>query len=120
MNLTTEKPFEDRSHILYVNGTYRDSTDIGKLMHDFSCSNPSDMYYKVLAERASFLKEKEEGVTEMCKIMDEMMKEAAKEERYEIIINMLKETDMSKEQIAHLTKVSVEEVEELAKELQEQ
>ena len=36
------------------------------------------------------------------------------------IVNMLKETDMSKEQIAHLTKVSVEEVEELAKELQEQ
>ncbi|MGN0715835.1 MAG: hypothetical protein ACI4LN_08420, partial [Anaerovoracaceae bacterium] len=88
-----------------------------------SCPNPADMYYKVLAERASFLKEKEEGVTEMCKIMDEMMKEAAKEavqeERYEIIVNMLKETEMSREQIAHLTRVSVEEVEELAKELQE-
>lgn len=120
INLTTGQTFGDGLHILYVNGMYRDDSEIGKLMHDFSCPNPADMYYKVLAERASFLKEKEEGVTEMCKIMDEMMKEAVQEERYEIIVNMLKETDMSKEQIAHLTKVSIEEVEELAKELQEQ
>ena len=93
-------------------------------MHDFSCPNPSDMYYGVLAERASFLKEREEGVTEMCKIMDEMMREAAadavQEERYDIVVNMLTETELSKEQIARLAKVTVEEVEELEKELQVQ
>ncbi|MDY4969256.1 MAG: PD-(D/E)XK nuclease family transposase [Lachnospiraceae bacterium] len=124
MNLTTGKPFGDGSHILYVNGTYRDDSEIGKLMHDFSCPNPSDMYYGVLAERASFLKEREEGVTEMCKIMDEMMREAAadavQEERYDIVVNMLTETELSKEQIARLAKVTVEEVEELEKELQVQ
>lgn len=119
MNQTTGKSFGDGSHILYVNGTYRDDSSIGKLMHDFSCSNPSDMYYEILAERASFLKEKEEGVEEMCRIMDEMKRESVQENCYDIVINMLKETDMSKEQIAHLTKVTVEEVEELAKELQE-
>ncbi|MDY2628305.1 MAG: hypothetical protein SOW08_08325 [Lachnospiraceae bacterium] len=120
MNLTTGKPFGDGSHILYVNGTYRDDSEIGKLMHDFSCPNPSDMYYGVLAERASFLKEKEEGVAEMCKIMDEMMREAAadavQEERYDFVVNMLTETELSKEQIARLAKVTVEEVEELEKE----
>ena len=99
---------------------YRDDSDMGKLMHDFSCPNPADMYYKVLAERASFLKEKEEGVNEMCKIMDEMKQEAIQEERYDIVANMLKETDMSKDQIAHLANVTVEEVEELAKELHAQ
>lgn len=119
MNQTTGKSFGDGSHILYVNGMYRDDSAIGKLMHDFSCSNPSDMYYGILAERASFLKEKEEGVKEMCRIMDEMKREAVQENCYDIVINMLKETDMSKEQIARLTKVTVEEVEDLAKELQE-
>ena len=89
-------------------------------MHDFSCPNPADMYYKVLAERASFLKEKEEGVNEMCKIMDEMKQEAIQEERYDIVANMLKETDMSTDQSAHLANVTVEEVEELAKELHAQ
>ena len=119
MNLTTGKSFEDGSHILlYVYGTYRDDTDIGKLMHDFSCPNPSDMYYKVLAERASFLKEKEEGVTEMCKIMDKMMREAVQEERYEFAENLLNMRKLTKEEIARAANITVEEVEELEKELQ--
>ena len=30
----TNESFNDGSHILYVNGAYRDETPIGKLMHD--------------------------------------------------------------------------------------
>lgn len=48
--LETGKPLGDGAHIVYVNGAYRDESPIGKLMHDFSCKNPSDMYYKPLAE----------------------------------------------------------------------
>ena len=36
----SNKKFDDGSHILYVNGAYRDETPIGKLMHDFSCTAP--------------------------------------------------------------------------------
>lgn len=43
--LETGESFDDGSHILYVNGAYRDESPIGRLMHDFSCTNPSDMYY---------------------------------------------------------------------------
>ena len=32
----TGELFDDGSHILYVNGAYRDDSAIGKLMHDFS------------------------------------------------------------------------------------
>ena len=35
----SNKKFEDGSHIVYVNGAYRDETPIGKLMHDFSCTD---------------------------------------------------------------------------------
>ncbi|MGN0266111.1 MAG: PD-(D/E)XK nuclease family transposase [Lachnospiraceae bacterium] len=122
VNLTTGQIFGDGSHILYVNGMCREDSEIGKLMYDFSCPNPADMYYKVLAERASFLKEKEEGVAEMCKIMDEMMREAAKEavqeERYEFAEKLLAKRIMTRNEIADLVGITVEEVEELAKELQ--
>ena len=123
MNLTTGKTFGDGSHILYVNGMYRDDSDMGKLMHDFSCPNPSDMYYGVLAERASFLKEKEEGVTEMCKTMDEMMREAAadavQEERYNIAIEMIKDNEMTDEKIVKYTGMALEDIQELREELKE-
>ena len=60
----------------------------------------------------------------MCKIMDEMMKEAAEdavqERNYEFAEKLLSKKVMSKEEIADLADISVEEVEELAKELQEQ
>ena len=42
MNLTLGKPFDDGSHILYVNGEYRDDSDIGRLMHDFNCTCADD------------------------------------------------------------------------------
>ena len=92
-------------------------------MHDFSCPNPSDMYYEVLAERASFLKEKEEGVAEMCKIMDEMMREAAadavQEERYNIAIEMIKDNEMTDEKIVKYTGMALEDIQELREELKE-
>ena len=66
------KKFDDGSHILYVNGEYRAETPLGKLMHDFSCTNPADMYYDVLAERVKFFKESREGISIMCKVMEDM------------------------------------------------
>ncbi len=48
--LGTNEKFGDGSHKLYVNGAYRGDTPLGKLMHDFSCTNASDMYYEMLAD----------------------------------------------------------------------
>ena len=54
----------------------------------------------------------------MCKIMDEMKREAIQEERYEFAENLLNMKKLTKEEIAQAANISVEEVEELAKELQ--
>ena len=70
--------FNDGSHILYVNGNYRGNDEIGKLMHDFSCTNPEDMNYEALAKKARYFKQNEKGVAAMCKIMEDMRNEAAK------------------------------------------
>ncbi len=75
----TNEKFNDGSHILYVNGAYRDETPIGKLMHDFSCTDPANMYYDVLAERVKFFKESKEGVSIMCKIMEDMRNQSLQE-----------------------------------------
>lgn len=64
-------PFNDGAEIIYVNGSYSDESDIGKLMHDFRTSDPDRMYFKVLAESIRYFKENPKGVSEMCQVMDE-------------------------------------------------
>ena len=71
----TEEVFDDGAHILYVNGECRSESPLGRLMHDFFCSDPNDMYSDVLAERVRFFKEDEKGVAAMCKIMEEIRKD---------------------------------------------
>ena len=72
MNLTTGKPFDDGTYILYVNGEYRGDSDIGKLMHDFNCTDADEMQIDLLAQLTRYLKESPEGVSEMCREMEIM------------------------------------------------
>jgi len=78
----TNKPFGDGTHIIYVNGSYKDDSDsaLGNLIHDFFCDNPADMKHRQLAERVSFLKDNKRGVRKMCKLMEELTAELYKEE----------------------------------------
>ena len=69
--------FGDGSHIVYVNGKYRGDDAIGKLMHDFSCTNPDDMHYEALAERARYFKRDEKGAETMCQVLEDMKNEVA-------------------------------------------
>lgn len=71
--------FGDGSHILYVNGSWRDESPVGRLMYDFSCTNPDDMNYALLADRVRYFKEDKEGVQTMCKIIEDYAQEVAKE-----------------------------------------
>lgn len=109
--------FGDGSHILYVNGKYRGSDNIGKLMHDFSCPNPDDMNYEVLAKRARYFKRDEKGVAYMCKLMEDMRNEASRKAEYnkakKTAIYLIKLDKMSLEEIAEATELSLETVKEL-------
>ena len=79
MNRTLNRPFDDGAHILYVNGEYRGDSDIGKLMHDFNCTDAADMNFPILAEKTRYLKENPRGVSEMCKAMEDLRDESIKE-----------------------------------------
>ncbi len=68
--------FEDRSRLIYVNGTDQNpETDLGKLMHDFHCTEADDMYFKVLADRVRQFKENGKGVNDMLSVFDEIYDE---------------------------------------------
>ncbi|MBO5093904.1 MAG: Rpn family recombination-promoting nuclease/putative transposase [Lachnospiraceae bacterium] len=111
--LETGERFEDGTHILYVNGAYRDESPIGKLMHDFSCTNPSDMYYGVLADRVKFFKESKEGIAVMCKVMEDMRNQTLKEGMMEVALRMLKAGKYALDEIASISGLSLDEVKKL-------
>lgn len=83
MNRTLSQPFEDGAHILYVNGEYRGDSALGKLMHDFNCTDAGEMNYELLAQKTRYLKENPKGVREMCKVMEELRNESYAEGRAE-------------------------------------
>lgn len=105
--------FTDESHIIYVNSQIKDETELGKLMHDFYCTNADDMNYKILADRVRYFKEDEKGVTAMCKSIEEMRKEERIEARIEVAIRMLNSGKLTYEEIASFVDMTVEEVKEL-------
>ena len=73
----TGESFGDEAHIIYVNSQIKDETALGRLMHDFSCTDPDDMSYPILAQRVRYFKEDTKGVATMCRAMEEMRAEAA-------------------------------------------
>lgn len=115
--METGECFGDGSHILYVNGTYRDETPIGKLMHDFFCTDPAQMYYGVLAERVKFFKESKEGLTTMCKVIEDMRKAEREEGRMEglkeMALRMLQAGKYALDEIVAVSGLPLEEVRQL-------
>ena len=98
------------------------------------CPNPAEMNYKELADRTSFFKEQEKGVSSVCEIMEELMArgrqegrkkglsegrkkgltEGRTEERRHNILRMLSK-EKSTAEIADLLDIPLHEVESLAR-----
>ncbi len=116
--------FDDGMHIIYVNSRIQNDTALGKLMHDFYCRNPKEMYYDVLSDNAALTKEREDEKG-MCKIIDDIVqrerkeaakeatKQATKQASIETACRMLEDgmTDITK--IARYSNLTIDEVKEL-------
>ena len=101
--------FGDGLYIIYVNGKYRGDDPIGRLMHDFSCKKSVDMKNALLAEKVRQLKEDEQGVQKMCKIMEDF----AVEERIEQLVQMLEEGIVTEEGLSRFSGITPEQVEKV-------
>lgn len=103
--------FGDGSHIIYVNGSYKDDADpVGKLMHDFRCTNAVDMFYQELAESVRHFKETEGGQNQVCKAMEERIDREKDQERietlFDVVKNLMEAMKMSAEQAMTTLKIS--------------
>lgn len=115
------KPFGDGSHIVYVNASCKDDTPLGRLMQDFSCTDPAKMHYPELAEKVTYFKTTKEGEFDMTDIIElyaenkakKAAKEAAHQKQIDFATKLLRRGD-SVETIADLTDLPVEEVRILA------
>ena len=105
--------FNDRAHIIYVNSQIKDETALGKLMHDFFCTNSKDMNYSILAQRVRYFKEDTKGVAAMCRAMEKMRDETEHETSIKHALAMLAD-GVPCEKVAKYTDLSIEEVRALA------
>ena len=90
----TGNAFGDEAHIIYVNGAYTGSDEIGQLMADFRAETPEDMHIPELADRVFSLKRSQKGVSTMYDALDETYQEGfdegRKAEKKKIARRMLK------------------------------
>lgn len=82
-------------------------------MHDFSCTDPSDMNYKILADRVRYFKSDEEGVLIMCRMLEEMRNETALETTKEFALRLIIRGKDTLEEIAEITKLPLAEINHL-------
>ena len=92
---------------------FEGDTPVGKLMHDFSCTDASDMYYGTLADRVRFFKENKEGIEIMCRAMEDMRNQTLKEGMKEVALRMLTAGKYALEEIANISGLSVDEISKL-------
>lgn len=109
----TGEIFKDGSHIIYVNGACKDDTPLGWLMKDFSCTNPSDMHYRILADRVRYFKEDKEGIQAMCRAVEELCNQEKRETMIDVAKRMLAAGKYALEEIANISGLPIEEVKKL-------
>ncbi len=115
INMETGESFNDRQYVLYVNASYKGDDPLGRLMHDFLCSDPEEMLTPILAEKVRFLKTDPKGVDIMCEEMEKMIDEVEKRTTYinnlEAIRHIMEGLKFTAQQAMDLLKIPAAEQE---------
>jgi hypothetical protein len=116
----------DGSHIVYVNGSYKGDDPIGRLVHDFRCKDPDDMYYEELSRGVQHFKGKG-GNNSMSELLEKYAqmkadqavekatKETAEKQQFELIRNLMDSMQWSLDQAMNALKITGEARETLLK-----
>ena len=107
--------FKDGEHIIYINASYKDdTTKLGKLVHDFLCSDPKDMIVPEISKCANEWKNTKKGVDSMCAEVERYANEKALEKTTNFVIKLLKKGRDTVAEIADLADVNIEQVIKIA------
>ncbi len=69
----TKDKVDTGQEMIYVSGDYQDrETALGRLIHDFHCVDPSDMYSEVLKRWMKYYKQDKGGIGKMCEICEQL------------------------------------------------
>ena len=133
MDRTSGLDFGDGAHVVYANGTWRGNDDLGRLMHDFNCSDPSDMNFDVLSKQVYKFKNSEEGRHYMCEAMERIeargklegrregerkgRREGKRETMLATAMRMLKDGALALKDIARFSGLSLAQVKKLQAEM---
>lgn len=66
---------DDGVKIIYINGENSDDTQLGRLMHDFGCSDPDDMYLEFMKNAVKKCKTNRKVVYQMCELIENFERE---------------------------------------------
>ena len=89
-NKETKEEVDIGQEMIYVNGDYQDEeTVLGRLIHDFHCIDPNEMYSEVFKKWMKYYKEEKEGVIEMCEICEQLKEMGRVEKAAQMTINLL-------------------------------
>ena len=120
----TGELFDDGSHIIYVNGSYKGNDEIGRLMADFHQTNSEHMHYMTLAQSVKHYKETEEGRGQMCEAVEKYAEEYAKEyatnEKMISVKNLMENMKLTLEQALDAMGIQGDERTVIAERLQDQ
>ena len=115
------KRLRDGTHIIYVNGATRSTTEIGKLVHDLQCRDAAEMYFDVLKKRVSQFKNSEEGRHIMCKAFERIAErnkaEGKRETMFATAKRMLKDGILALKDIARYSGLTLAQVKKLQAEM---
>ena len=104
-------PYNDGNHIIYFNTSVMDlNTAEGKLAYDLNCTDPEKMHYNELREAVAAYKNSETGERKISSVWKEVEDECIVKGKSEVARNLLLKNKMSKEEIAEVTDLSLDEV----------
>ena len=115
MNTINHKKFDDKRHIIYVNGAARcHDTELGRLMEDFFCQDADQINYPEIRNKFEYLKNTEEGRLEFMDYDEELIQEGAEKRELEIARNLIALGENSLESISKVTGINIEKLREMA------
>ena len=117
----TGKTLGDGTHIIYVNGATRSTSDIGKLVHDLQCPDAAEMYFDVLSKQVSQFKKSDEGRRTMCRAFERVAErnkaEGERKGKRETMLatakRMLKDGILAMKDVARYSGLSLAQVKKL-------